>query len=87
MQMPSLAADFLAVLALICVAAAVQMIRLRRSGEVVFNGGILLALGLAIACALPILSRLPWAELVDEVSDQAIATIELLHAAFVILTL
>ncbi len=83
--MPSLAADFLAVLALICVAAAVQMIRLRRSGQVVFNGGILL--GLAIACALPILSRLPWAELVDEVSDQAIATIELLHAAFVILTL
>ncbi|WP_407188935.1 hypothetical protein [Bradyrhizobium centrosematis] len=87
MQMHSLTTDILAVLALICAVAAVQMIRLRRSGEVIFNGGILLALGLAIACALPILSRLPWAEFAEEASDQALAAIQLLHVAYVILTL
>jgi hypothetical protein len=87
MQLPSLTADVLAALALICAVAAVHMIRLRRSGQVIFNGGILLALGLAIACALPILSRLPWAELADEASEQAVATIQLLYAAYVILTL
>lgn len=87
MQMHSLTTDILAVLALICAVAAVQMIRLRRSGQVIFNGGILLALGLAIACALPILSRLPWAEFAEEASDQALAAIQLLHVAYVILTL
>ena len=87
MQMPSLTADILAVLAMICAVVAVQMIRLRRSGQVVFNGGILLALGLAIACALPLLSHLPWAELAEEASDQALAALQLLHAAYVILTL
>lgn len=90
--MPSLTADFLAVFALLCAVAAAQMIRLRRSGQgrsgqVIFNGGILLALGLAIACALPILSHLPWAELAAEASDQAVAALQLLHAAYVILTL
>ncbi|RXH24850.1 hypothetical protein XH99_25910 [Bradyrhizobium nanningense] len=87
MQTLSLTADVLAVLALICVVIAVHMIRLRRNGQVIFNGGILLALGLAIACALPILSRLPWTELADEASEQAVATLQLLHAAYVILTL
>jgi len=90
--MPSLTADVLAVFALICAMVAAQMIRLRRSGparsgQVIFNGGILLALGLAIACALPILSHLPWTELAEEASEQAIAAIQLLHVAYVILTL
>nr|WP_026202630.1 MULTISPECIES: hypothetical protein [unclassified Bradyrhizobium] len=92
MQMPSITADFLAILALVCVALTFEVIHLRRSGQVIFNGvifngGILLALGLAIACALPILSRLPWAELADEASDQAVAALHLLEVAYVILTL
>lgn len=87
MQMPSITADLLAILALVCAALTLEVIRLRRSGQVIFNGGILLALGLAIACALPLLSRLNWADLVDEASDQAIAAIQLLHAAYIILTL
>ncbi|TFV39182.1 hypothetical protein E4K66_12220 [Bradyrhizobium frederickii] len=87
MQMPAIAAHFLAVIALICAVAALHMIRLRRSGQVIFNGGILLALGLAIACAVPVLSHLPWAEIAAEVSDQTTAAIQLLYAAYVILTL
>ncbi|UPJ56429.1 hypothetical protein [Bradyrhizobium sp. 192] len=87
MQMPSITADLLAILALVCAALTLEVVRLRRSGQVIFNGGILLALGLAIACALPLLSRLNWADLVDEVSDQAIAAIQLLQAAYIILTL
>ncbi|TFV77776.1 hypothetical protein E4K64_08000 [Bradyrhizobium frederickii] len=87
MQMPAITPDLLAVLALLCAVAALHMIRLWRSGQVIFNGGILLALGLAIACALPVLSHLPWAEIAAEVSDQATAAIQLLHAAYVILTL
>ena len=85
--MPSLTADVLAALALIFAMAAALMIRLRRSGQVVFNGGILLALGLAITCALPLRSGLPWAELAEEASDQAVAALQLLHVAYVILTL
>ncbi|WP_298244693.1 hypothetical protein [uncultured Bradyrhizobium sp.] len=87
MQLPSLTADVLALLALICAVVAVQMIRLRRSGQIIFNGGILLGLGLAIACSVPVLSHLPWAELAEEASDQAIAAAQLLYAAYVILTL
>ncbi|PSO15504.1 hypothetical protein [Bradyrhizobium sp. MOS003] len=87
MQMPSITADLLAILALVCAALTLEVIRLRRSGEIIFNGGILLALGLAIACALPLLSRLNWADPVDEASEQAIAAIQLLHAAYIILTL
>jgi len=87
MQMPSITADLLAILALVCGVLALEVIRLRRSKQVIFNGGILLGLGLAIACALPLLSRLNWADLVDEASDQAIAAIQLLHAAYIILTL
>ena len=85
--MPSITADFLAILAVICAALALEVAHLRRSGQVIFNGGILLALGLAIICALPLLSGLPWAELADEAFDQAIATLQLLHIAYVILTL
>ncbi|MET4291968.1 hypothetical protein ABIB06_003410 [Bradyrhizobium sp. LB8.2] len=76
MHMPSITADCLVVLVLICAALLLQMIRLRRSGQTIFNGGILLALGLSIACALPVLSRLPWAEFADEITEQAVATIQ-----------
>jgi hypothetical protein len=87
MHMPSITADCLVVLVLICAALSLQMIRLRRSGQTIFNGGILLALGLSIACALPVLSRLPWAEFADEITEQAVATIQFLEVAYVILTL
>ncbi|MBP0115986.1 MULTISPECIES: hypothetical protein [Bradyrhizobium] len=87
MHMPSIFADCLAVLALTGAALAFQMIRLRRSRHVVFNGGVLLCLGLLAAAALPLLSRLPWAELADEVSDQAVAALHLLEVTYVILTL
>jgi hypothetical protein len=87
MHMPSITADCLVVLILICAALSLQMIRLRRSGQTIFNGGILLALGLSIACALPVLSRLPWAEFADEITEQAVATIQFLEVTYVILTL
>jgi hypothetical protein len=87
MHMPSITADCLVVLVLICAALSLQMIRLRRSGQTIFNGGILLALGLSIACALPVLSRLPWAEFADEITEQAVATIQFLEVVYVILTL
>ncbi|MCK1339037.1 hypothetical protein IVB38_24190 [Bradyrhizobium sp. 38] len=87
MHMPSITADCLVVLVLICAALSLQMIRLRRSGQTIFNGGILLALGLSIACALPVLSHLPWAEFADEITEQAVATIQFLEVAYVILTL
>jgi hypothetical protein len=87
MHMPSITADCLVVLVLICAALSLQMIRLRRSGQTIFNGGILLALGLSIACALPVLSRLPWAEFADEITEQAVATIQFLEVAYVIFTL
>ncbi|MHC2626775.1 hypothetical protein ACVIW2_008807 [Bradyrhizobium huanghuaihaiense] len=87
MHMPSLTAACLALLALTGTALALQMIRLRRSRHTVFNGGILLCLGLLIAATLPLLSRLPWAELAEEASDQAVAALHLLEVAYVILTL
>lgn len=87
MQTPSITADLLAILALVCAAVTLEVVRLRRSGQVIFNGGILLALGLATACALPLLSRVNWADLVEEASDQVIAAIQLLYAAYIILTL
>ncbi|PDT91125.1 hypothetical protein CO669_03610 [Bradyrhizobium sp. Y36] len=87
MQTPPLTADILAILALIGTALTLEVVRLQRSGQVIFNGGILLALGLAIACALPLLSGLNWAELAAEVSDQAVAAAQLLYVAYVILTL
>jgi hypothetical protein len=49
-------------------------------------GSIFLTIGLLISCALTILSRLPWTALVDEISDQAIATIDFLRMIAVILT-
>ena len=38
-------------------------------------GGIVLTIGLLLSCALTTLSRLPWAAVAGEISDQAIATI------------
>ncbi|WP_426614950.1 MAPEG family protein [Bradyrhizobium sp. McL0616] len=160
MHMPSITANYLAILALIYAALALQVIRLRRSKGAAFNdggdaglrsairahgnfmeyvpiitlmvallemsgaspvrvhvlmgllvlsrllhplgmyatpgslrflicrgGGIALSLGLLITSALTILSRLPWASFADEISDQAIATIEFLQVIHVILTL
>lgn len=87
MHMPSITAACLAALALTGAALASQMIRLRRSRHTIFNGGILLCLGLLIASALPILSRLPWAEFIADASDQAVAALHLLEVAYVILTL
>jgi hypothetical protein len=85
--MPSITLDGLAILALACAALAFQAIRMQRSRQTIFNGGILLALGLAAAAALPFLAHLNWAELVDEASDQAVAALHLLEVAYVILTL
>ncbi|WP_063682382.1 hypothetical protein [Bradyrhizobium stylosanthis] len=87
MHMPSIIAAWLALLALAGGALVIQMIRLRRNGPIFFNGGILLTIGLLLACALPLLSRLPWAELAEEASDQAVAALHLLEVAYVILTL
>ncbi|MBB4368612.1 hypothetical protein GGD63_001391 [Bradyrhizobium sp. cir1] len=83
MHTPSITAVCLALLALIGVALAFQMIRLRRSRHTVFNGGILLCLGLLTA-ALPLL---PWAELAEEALDQVVAALHVLEVAYVILTL
>jgi len=87
MHMPTIAAGGLAIIALACAALALRTIWLRRSSHAIFNGGILLAVALLAASALPILSRLPWAELADEVSDQAVAALHFLEVAYVILTL
>lgn len=74
-------------LVLIGAALTLLMVRLRRSGHAIFNGGILLVLGLSITCALPVLSRLPWAEFADELIDRAVAAIQFLEATYAILTL
>lgn len=87
MYMPSMTADGVVILVLICAALTLQMIRRRRSGQTIFNGGILLALGLSIACALPLLSRLPWGEFLHEALDQIVAAIQFLEVTYVILTL
>lgn len=87
MHMPSIAADCLAILALTCTAPTRGTIRVPPSSHARLKGGILLALGLLITFALPILTRLPWAELADEAFDQAIAVLRLLEAVYVILTL
>ncbi|AWM04800.1 hypothetical protein [Bradyrhizobium amphicarpaeae] len=87
MHISSITADLLAILALICAALTLEVIHLRRSGQVIFNGGILLGLGLAVACGLPLLPRLNLAQLADEAFDQALAALQLLHVAYTILTL
>jgi hypothetical protein len=48
---------------------------------------VLLALGLLAVAALPLLSDLTWADLAEEASDQALAALQLVQAAFTILTL
>ncbi|OSI71256.1 hypothetical protein [Bradyrhizobium canariense] len=89
MHMPSITADRLAVLILflICAGITLPMIRPRRSGQTIFNAGILLAFVLSIACALPVLPHLSWAGFIDEMADQAVAAIQFLEVAYVILTL
>lgn len=74
-------------LVLIGTALTLLMVRLLRSGHAILNGGILLVLGLSITCALPVLSRLPWAEFADELIDRAVAAIQVLEATYAILTL
>lgn len=74
-------------LVLIGTARTLLMVRLLRSGHAILNGGILLVLGLSITCALPVLSRLPWAEFADELIDRAVAAIQVLEATYAILTL
>ncbi|SFO66430.1 hypothetical protein SAMN05216330_10444 [Bradyrhizobium sp. Ghvi] len=159
MHVPTITANYLAVLALIYAALALQVVRLRRSGGAPFDdggneglrsairahgnfmeyvpiivlmvallemsgasalrvhlmmgtlvlsrllhplgmyaapgslkfticraGSIFLTIGLLIYCALTILSRLPWAALADEISDQVIAGIDLLKMIALILT-
>lgn len=160
MHVPTITANYLAILALIYAALALQVIRLRRSNRAPFNdggneglrsairahgnfteyvpiitlmvallemsgasplrihllmgalllsrllhplgmyaapgslkfmicrgGSIFLTVGLLVSCALTILLRLPWGAFADEISDQAIATIEFLQVIHVILTL
>ncbi|MET4113637.1 hypothetical protein ABIB90_006963 [Bradyrhizobium sp. JR4.1] len=87
MHIQSITAGYLVVLVLICAALTLQMIQPRRSGQTVFNGGILLAFVLSVACALPALPYLPWAGFIDEMADQAVAAIQFLEVAYVILTL
>jgi hypothetical protein len=86
-HMPSITADCLAVLVLTCAALTPQMVRRPPDGQPIFNGGILLVAGILIAATLPRLSRLPWAAIAEEASEQALAAIELLQAAYIILTL
>ncbi|PJG56065.1 hypothetical protein CVM73_06480 [Bradyrhizobium forestalis] len=84
MHMPSITAVCLALLALTGAALAFQMTRLRRSRHTIFNGGVLLCLGLLTAAALPLL---PWAELAEEALNQVVAALHVLEVAYVILTL
>lgn len=84
MYVPSITAAFLA---LTGAALALQTMRLRRSSPTIFNGGIVLGVGLLIASALPILSRLPWADLADEASDEVATALHFLEIAYTILTL
>lgn len=87
MYVPSITADCLALLAIACAVLALLTVRPQRGGLTIFNGGVLLAVSLAAAATLPLLSHLPWAELADEVSDQAVAALHFLEVTYVILTL
>ena len=87
MYVPSITADCLALLVMTCATLTPQMVRLRQGGQPSFNGGILLFAGFLIAWTLPALARLPWSEIAEEASEQGLAAIELLQAAYIILTL
>jgi hypothetical protein len=87
MHMPSITANCLAVLMLACATLTPQTIRQRQAKPPVLSGGILLSISLLVALALPMLCRLPWADVAEEASEQVTAAIELLQAAYVILTL
>lgn len=84
MFMPSITLGALVLLALTGAALAFQVIRLRRSCDTVFDGGILLCLGLLAVAALPLL---PWAELAETALDEVVAALHLLEVAYVVLTL
>ncbi|MDF0518439.1 hypothetical protein P0R31_14475 [Bradyrhizobium yuanmingense] len=83
MDMPSINAGCLVLLALIGAALAFQATRLRRS-HTVFDAGILLSLGLLSAAALPLL---PWTELIDDALTQTVAVLRFLEVTYVVLTL
>lgn len=85
--MLSITADSVAVLALAGAALAFLAIRLRRRSLTFFEGGILLAAGLLLAATLPMMSRLPWTGLVDEMAGQLVAALHFLEVVYVVLTL
>nr|WP_025037359.1 hypothetical protein [Bradyrhizobium sp. DOA9]GAJ36434.1 hypothetical protein BDOA9_0156510 [Bradyrhizobium sp. DOA9] len=84
MHMPSITAGALVLLVLTGAALAFQVIRLRQSCHTVFDGGILLCLGLLAAATLPLV---PWAELADTALGHVVAALHLLEVAYVVLTL
>lgn len=63
------------------------IIRRPRPGHAGLKTGLLLALGLLLVAALPLLSDLTWTDLAEEASEQALAALQLVQAAFTILTL
>jgi hypothetical protein len=87
MHLPTIATNGFAIVTLACAALACRKILQRQNGQAIFNGGILLAIGLLLTAAVPLVSHLSWADLVDEASEQAIATLHFLEVTYVILTL
>lgn len=83
MDMPSITAGCLVLLALIGAALTFHATRLRRS-PTVFDAGILLSLGLLSGAALPLL---PWTELIDNALKQTVAVLRFLEVTYVVLTL
>ncbi|AMA59150.1 hypothetical protein [Bradyrhizobium sp. CCGE-LA001] len=73
--------------ALTCAVLVLPTSCLQRSSQTIFNGGILLAVGLLIVSALPILSHLSWTGWVDHTLDQVVALFHFLEVAYTVLTL
>jgi hypothetical protein len=68
--------------------ASQRPIRRRRwTGQPGLKRGLLLGLALLGAAAVPLLTDLTWADFAEEASDQALAALQLVQAAFTILTL
>ncbi|RZI37735.1 hypothetical protein EGT07_37785, partial [Herbaspirillum sp. HC18] len=86
MHMPPITAHSAAVLSLAGAGLANLAMRLRRQRLTFFEGGILLAVGLLLAAALPMVWRLPWTALVDEVTVQLVAALHFVEVAYVVLT-